>query len=848
MYRFTRAFVALLLFSSSTLFAQKTVVSGKVIDAKTKEGLPSVTVFFPGTNVGTYTEDDGSYILSIDGTPSVVRFSSIGYKTVTKKTTPGETVLINIQISEDTKSFNEVVVKSGKRAKYRNKGNPAVELIREVIDHKDKNKAENYDLLQYQEYEKLQFSLSNAPEKLKKNLMLRKYKFIASSLDTTSLEGKAILPIFMQENIADIYYRKQPEKNKRIVTAEKKVTFDESFIDNKGMTAYLKHVYQDIDIYKNNITIVTNQFLSPIADLAPTFYKFYIIDTFSLNGYPLVQMAFGPRNKADFLFEGLMYITLDGNYSVQRVEMKVNKQVNLNWVKHLSIQLQFEQSEDKKYHLSNSKLSADFGLTKNGDAGMFGERTISVKNYQIAPKISDSIFTGDPIVYLKSAKQKNDEFWEENRHDTLSTSEKVVYENIDSLQNTKSFKRVMNTASFLLAGYAQASPYIEIGPFNTFYSFNPVEGFRGRVGGRTTPKMSKNIYFETYAAYGFKDEKLKYYLGATYSFTNRSMFEFPTNKITANFQRDTKIPGQELQFIQEDNIFLSLKRGVNDKWLYNDIYRIDYLNENSNHFSYQLGFKNWKQQAAGGLRYLNDATQANIESLTTSELSLELRWAPHEEFYQGKLYRVPLPNRYPIYTLRAIAGFKDLLGGQYNYQNITGNVQKRIYLSQLGYLDVTLEGGVVLGKVPFPLLDIHRANQSYSYQLQSYNLMNFLEFVSDHYASVQIDQTFNGFLFNKIPLIKKLKFREFASVKVLYGGLRPENTPNGSDSSLLSLPTDANGNLSTFTLQKDPYIEGSVGIGNILKFFRIDVVRRFTYIDNPNVANTGIRVRFKFDF
>jgi len=316
--------------------------------------------------------------------------------------------------------------------------------------------------------------------------------------------------------------------------------------------------------------------------------------------------------------------------------------------------------------------------------------------------------------------------------------------------------------------------------------------------------------------------------------------------VRASFQRDTKIPGQELQFVQEDNFLLSFKRGLNDMLLYNDFYRLDYVHEYENHFSYAFGFKKWSQTPAGGLNY-----QANgdgfINRLTTSELSLALRYAPNEKFIQGKIYRVPIADRYPVFNLRYTAGIKGLLGGEYNYHNLTGSVDKRFYLSQLGYSDVTVEGSYIAGRVPFPLLAIHRANQTYAYQLNSYNLMNFLEFVSDHYVSINIDHNFNGFFFNKLPLIKELKLREVVSFKALYGGLRDENNP-ASGNGIYQLPAFDNGLQRTYSLGNEPYMEGSVGIGNIFKLLRVDLVRRFTYLDNPEVAKWGIRARVKFDF
>jgi hypothetical protein len=277
---------------------------------------------------------------------------------------------------------------------------------------------------------------------------------------------------------------------------------------------------------------------------------------------------------------------------------------------------------------------------------------------------------------------------------------------------------------------------------------------------------------------------------------------------------------------------------------------IEYLNEFKNHFSFSVGYKNWTQQAAGGLHYntvnYNDAMN-DLKNLQTSELSLVLRWAPNEKFYQGKTYRIPISFKAPVFTLRYIICIKGFLGGEYNYQNISLNISKRFYLSQLGYTDIVLEGGKIFGKVPFPLLTVHRANQTYAYQLQSYNLMNFLEFVSDQYVSVQADHCFNGFFFNKIPLLKRLKWREAVTLKVLYGSVSNQNNPNKTPE-LYQFPLTPEGIPITYSLDSNPYIEGSVAIANIFKFFRIDLVKRFTYLDHPDISQLGIRARFKFDF
>jgi hypothetical protein len=831
-------------FSLNAATAQ-TKVSGTVADSKTLAPLPFVNVFVPGTNIGTATDAAGHYELTIDAAKDTLRFAFLGYKTIDKRFTRGTTQTISVRLENTSKTLSEVVVRK-KRERYRNKDNPAVELIRLVVDNREKNRMTHYDYAAYNQYEKMEFALSNVSEKVQNNRFTKKYKFIFDNQDTTKMAGRSLLPVYLEEKLADVYYRRSPEKKKVIVTADKRVNF-ENYIDNGGLNAYLKHIYQDVDIYDNNMMLFTNQFLSPIANAAPTFYRYYIADTIKLaDSTKLIELEFYPRNKTDFLLEGKLYITLDGNYAVQKAEMTANKSINLNWVNEFHLYFDFEKTPDGRYYTSRNTMRADFGIFK-GKSGIYGERTVSIKDMKINDPKPESFYSGQEVVEDDKNLEKPDSFWVQNRHDTLTLAESKVYNNIDSLQHMKSFKRTMDIATLLIAGYKKAGP-VDIGPVNTFYSFNPIEGFRLRAGGRTLPSFSKSIYLEGYTAYGFKDEKWKYYIGASYAFNHKPPYSFPIHAISANYQRDTKIPGQELQFIQEDNFLLSFKRGNNDKLLYNDIYNINYMHEFQNHSSFKVGFKHWKQTPAGTLVYYKDYDFLNNRMpITTAEFSLELRWAPHEQFYQGKVYRIPIANKYPIVTLRAIAGVKGIQNSGYNYQNISMNIYKMAYLSQLGYSEIVVEGGYIFGKLPYPLLTIHRANQSYAYQLDSYNLMNFLEFVSDRYASINIDHNFNGFIFNKVPLLKKLKLREVAAFKVLWGGLRPENNPY-NDPSLIQFSKDNQNLPITYTLGRRPYMEGSIGIGNIFKIIRIDLVKRFTYLNNPNVAEWGVRGRFKFDF
>jgi hypothetical protein len=312
--------------------------------------------------------------------------------------------------------------------------------------------------------------------------------------------------------------------------------------------------------------------------------------------------------------------------------------------------------------------------------------------------------------------------------------------------------------------------------------------------------------------------------------------------------KDVRIPGQELQVTQPDNILLSFKRGVNDKFFMNNTLRFEFLHEFENHFSYQPGYSFNRQYPYGNLQFVSSeplSVSPEISYINISELFLNLRYAPNETFYQGKLYRTSFPTNHPVIQLK-IAGGSEFIYNDYDYLRLQLNISRRYNVSIVGYTYVSLEAGKIFGQVPYPLLFIHRANQTYAYQRGSYNLMNFLEFVSDQYASVSIDHSFNGFIFNKIPLLKHLKLREIITFKALYGSLGNTNNPDHQDD-LFELPVDAAGTPLTYTLSSKPYIEAGVGLSNIFRIFRVDFIKRFSYTDNPNVDETGFRVQFRLD-
>jgi hypothetical protein len=822
----------------------KTVISGKTSDELTGDPLPFVSVVLKGTTTGTISDASGKYRIETNVKAAEIVFSFIGYESLSRSITPGKVQTVNVSLKLSSINLDEVIVTYEKKA-YKNKGNPAVELIQHVIDHKEINRVESFDFLEYKKYEKVQFAISNISENFKQSNMFDKFSFVFDNLDTTKRIGNAVLPVFIKETLSSHYYRKVPEQTKEIILAEKTIDL-EKYINNRGAANYLNYLYQNINIYDNEILFLTNKFLSPIAGTAPAFYKYFVDDTLLVNDVTCIRMFFAPRNKSDFLFHGYLYITMDSTYAVRKIDMGINEDINIDWVQNISIVQDFERSNDKTWILSKDEISIDFGVVQN-TTGLYGQRTISYKDYKINEPISENIFRGpDKLIRIDTASLHPD-YWEANRLVPLTKSEKKIYSTIDSLNQMPEFRRRMDIVTMFTQGYLNLGK-IELGPVFSFYSYNTIEGSRVRFGGRTTTDFSKKVTLDGYMAYGFKDNAMKYGGGITYSFTDRTIYQFPVTSLKVSYQKDVRIPGQELQFTQADNILLSFKRGVSDKFMLNNIFRVDFLQEFENHFSYQPGYSFNRQYPYGNLQFTSSqplAPAGNISFINISELYLNLRWAPNESFYQGKQNRVTFPNKHPIINLK-IAGGNGFIGNDYDYLRLQFNISRRYYISIFGYTDVALEAGKIFGQVAYPLLFMHRANQTYAYQKYSYNLMNFLEFVSDQYASINIDHSFNGFILNKVPLIKRLKLREIVTCKVLYGSLSDNNNPDYQDN-LFLFPADAEGTPSTFTLTNKPYIEAGVGLSNIFRIFRVDFIKRFSYTDNPNVDDTGFRVQFRLD-
>ncbi|WP_298732822.1 DUF5686 family protein [uncultured Chitinophaga sp.] len=833
------AALLLIVWPGPCLKAQSVNVHGVVVDSATKTPVPNVHVIAENTRFSTRTGPDGRYSLRITG-GNILQFSADGF--FTRKHVLGKSYLqeVNIFLPRRERHLATVVVNS-KRRHYSNKNNPAVELIRKVIAHKKENDIGAYSSASYRQYEKLCMYLDGFPDWATKNRLMRQFRFVFENKDSLKVKGKELIPLYIEETVSQNYFQREPEKKNQVIEGQKKVDYGE-YIDTHGVSAILNRLYENINIYDNLIVAFTRQFISPIADAAPAFYQYFIEDTLVENGTPLVRLSINPRNNNALVFTGTLYITLDGRYAVRKLDLHTNKDMNLGVVRSFSVIQDFEEDTlTHKYHLSYSDVVTDFGLTK-GTAGMYGERLVLFSDFTSGQQFPDSVFKKD---YTREyiPLYKPDSFFTAYRMNTLSDAEARTYYNIDSLHNMKSYILYTDLIRFWSTGYKAAGP-VDIGPAYAFVAYNPIEGWKPRLGGRTNTNFSTRYFLDGYLAYGLRDKQFKYYGSVAYSLNNRSIYKYPMHFVEFSYRHDTNVPGAGDDYV-DDNPLLSFSTGSATRYLYNNIFRGEYTYEFANHIGLNLGFKYREQRPAGSLAFVknNNTVQDTVRSLTTNEVFAVFRWAPHEQFYQNNGYRFAIRNRYPVFSLSYTHGFKTA-ASDFGYDRVDLEITKRAYWAPFGHTDIRLEAGGILGRLPWPLLVIHQGNQSLGYSRRGYNLMNSFEFVSDHYAGISINHAFKGFFFDRIPLLKKLKWREVVTGRLLYGGLREENRPGNGN--VFQFPLTEN-RLSTYTLNDGPYFEAGAGITNIFKILRIDIIKRFTYLDHPGIRSWGIRWDLRFE-
>ena len=832
-------------------------IQGVVTDSLTNDPIPYLSVFYEGKGVGSITDNDGNYKVETRKGWNKLTFSAVGYVTKVVNIIPGVTKNLNVRMRPDDIMLDEVVVKP-KREKYSRKNNPAVELMKKVIAHKKNNKLSENDYYQYNKYQKITMSLNDVtPEMLEKG-MYKKMPFLKDQIELCEETNKFILPISVDETASQKIYRKHPKSEKTIIKGMSSTGVNELFATGDMLSTVLKDVFTDVNIYDNDIRLLQYPFISPISSSdAISFYKFYIMDTTFVDKDKCFHLTFVPNNSQDFGFTGHLYVLADSSYTVKKCTMNLPKKSGVNFVDNMDIIQEFEQLPNGEWVLKTDDMIVEMTLMKIMQ-GFQIRRTTRYSDYAFDELPQQLFKRKGAEIKEADAMMRGDDFWNQYRPVPLTQTESSMDMLVKRLEQMPGFKYVIFVLkafieNFVETGTKEHPSKVDIGPVNTMISNNYIDGLRLRMSAQTTANLNPHLFFKGYYAYGFKDHRSKYMGEVEYSFNKKEYLprEFPKNSITFSYQYDVMSPTDKFLKTDKDNVFVSFKTSTVDQMSYVQNIALKYENETQFGLKTTVEVKHSTDEPTGGLAYItNDDQKTLVSEIQTMEASLAFRYAPGETFVNTKQRRIPVSFDAPVFTLSHTAGFKGVLGGEYNYNLTEIGLYKRFWFSSWGKIDMFVKGGAQWNKVPFPLLIMPAANLSYILQRETFNLINNMEFLNDRYASLDVSWDLNGKIFNRIPLLKKLKWREAIGFKMLYGHLTDKNNPmkHPGDSELFLFPT-RDGRPTSFVMDpKTPYMECSVGIHNIFKILHIDYVRRLNYLDHPDANKWGVRFMVMMTF
>lgn len=862
-----KLFLTFILVTFVTFAAVAQRITGVVTDSKTGEALPFANVSIEGGSY-TRTNEAGRYALPFKA--GKMRVSMIGYATKTLKVQ--QAGVYNVKLDDNSAKFGTAVV-TGHKTKYTRKNNPAVELMRKVIEAKKMSDLKLHDYYSIHKYSKLTFAFNDVTDKIFEEGKFKKMPFLKDHVETCNETGKLILPISVDENVTREIYRRTPHADKSIVLGQRSSGINDLFNTGDILSTVLKDCFTDVNIYEDEVRLLQYPFVSPISSRSGiSFYRFFIEDTTYVDNAKCIRVDFTPNNAQDFGFSGSLYILADSTYRIKKADLGIPRRSDVNFVESMRVIQEFTQlpsgeqvlkSDDMIVQLKLASFLQKFQVKRVTEYSDFCFDPIPDKTFK---------FKGDQQTDV-NARIRPEEFWAEHRSEALTQSEDKMDVLVRQLERVKGFKAVLFVAKAFIENFVETSvdpkhpSKVDIGPVNTMISQNFVDGLRLRASAQTTANLNPHWFAKGYVAYGFKDERWKGLGEVTYSFNKKAYLprEFPVNNLTFTYNRDVMSASDKFLPTDKDNVFTSFKWKKVDHMMYYETFRLLWDREWENGLRFKVQARTERDeptaalfyQSLDGLGVPSQDASLHRKYFRTNDLTLGLSYQPGAVWINTKQRRITMNHDSPIYSLSHTSGLYEQHGQNYNYNLTEASVYKRFWLASWGKIDTYLKGGVQWNKVPHPLLVMPAANLSYIMEDNTFNLIDNMEFPTDRYASLMFSWDMNGKILNRIPLIRKLKWREYIGANVLWGTLTDKNNPllekNANDNRLFYFPGHFNPD-GTFTSQsavldsKKPYVEVVAGIHNIFKVVHVEYVRRLTYTERPDTQKWGIRFMFRVTF
>lgn len=840
-------------------------IRGVITDAATGDTLLYPSASYKGHHVAVSGNAMGEYsIARHEGWQ--LTFSAVGYKSKTVKITSGTPSVLNVKLRPDTKQLNEVVVKS-KRGRYSRKNNPAVELMKRVIAAKKHTDLQNHDYLQYTKYQKLTCAINDINTGDIDSGFISKRRWLLDQIETCPYNDKLILPISVNETVTQHIYRKNPRSEKQIIKGESATGINQLIQTGDILNVGMKDVFTDIDIYDDQIRLLQHPFTSPIGKDAISFYRFYIEDTVYVDRDLCYHLQFIPNNQQDFGFRGELFILADSSLHVKRCNLTIPKNSGVNFVENMQIKQEYSKLPNGEWALSVDDLFIELKIS-NLLSKVLVMRTTRLSDYAF-DELPKQLFKGRTKERREANAQMRDEaFWNKYRGVELTKSESTMDAFVHRIEQIKGFKYIIFGAKALIENYVETGDQnkpskVDIGPVNTMITKNFIDGFRTRISAQTTANLNKHWFLSGYLAHGWHSKKTYYKGELTYSFNKKDYLprEFPKRTLTFTSTYDISSPSDKFIHTDKDNVFTAFKWATVDKMMFYNRQQLLFEYEHEWGIKTSVGFKTEQNEAAGRLFFnkLSSGTtfafpdnivagdQLHNGKIRTTELSFRLTLAPGRTYINTKQRRTPINLDAPELMVGHTIGLKNVLGGEYRYNYTEATLFKRFWMKSWGKIDAHIKAGAQWNRVPYPLLIMPAANLSYIVQDEAFNLINNMEFLNDRFASLDVGWDMNGKIFNRIPLLKKLKWREYFGVKCLWGQLTDKNNPllpeNAGNANLMQFPEGC------YVMDpKRPYVELIAGVHNIFKLLHVEFVHRCNYTYLPTCTRNSVRFMLRMTF
>lgn len=834
---------------------QSLQITGVITDEETGDSISFASIVYKGHNISTVANVFGQYTIPRQEGWNIT-VSAVGYKSRIIPVNSKTRRKLNITLKPAKQELAEVTVKS-RRNRYSRKDNPAVELMRRVVAAKKKTDLSNNDYYRYNKYEKLTLALNDlTPQQLESPFFAKK-PWLLNQVEVNPYTNKLVLPVSVDETVSQKFYRKSPKDEKNIIQGQTSTGINDYFQTGDIINTVVKDVFTNVDLYQDDIRILQRPFTSPMSEKGIGFYRYYIEDTLAIGQDSCIHLAFVPNNMQDMGFRGDLYILKDSTLHLRRCQLSIPKQSNVNFVESLQVLQEYEKLPDGQWVLTTDDMITELQLFDFISAGAIVTRITRYSDYDFS-EVPNKIFHGQKKEVTEADAQMRDKaFWDQYRQVELTRSENSMDKFMENIQNMKGFKYVIYGLKTLVENSLETGEpnYVDICPINTLLTRNYVDGWRTRLSAKTTANLNKHFFLSGYYAHGWGSHRNYYDAEMTYSLNAKKYLphEFPRRTMTIQSSQDICSPNDRFMESDKDNIFVAMKWAETNKMMSYNRQKVSFEYETDWGLKAIISGKTEENEAFGAMNYqtldkpfvpINSKT-GNGEYLRTTEASFYVRYAPGETYINNKLRRRVINLDAPVFSLSHTIGFNGVLGGDYNFHLTEAHIFKRFWLNSWGKFDVDLKGGIEWDQVPYPLLIMPASNASYIIQKNTFSLINTMEFVNDRYVSLMLAWDMNGKILNRIPLAKKLYWREYLGVRMLWGDLSDKNNPekNPGNPRLMYFPEGTN-----IMNPNRPYMEMVVGVHNIFKFFRVEYVKRLTYKDLPSAPHWGMRYGVSLTF